>query len=174
MLKTYKALFSLVCCLLLVTYFSLPVAAQTSTSGSNQSLSNQSGQTQTDQGVSGQQQNGINSNPNSDQFNSTPSDQDNSDINRNNTDVDRQKPADTGVESQGTQSTTRSDTYQSNQSTTTTTDRDRGQMNSDRDDNSSNDNDPNAGNLPRTASGIPLTGLIGAVSMFGFAIRRWL
>lgn len=28
--------------------------------------------------------------------------------------------------------------------------------------------------MPRTASGIPLSGLIGAVSMFGFAIRRWL
>jgi hypothetical protein len=41
-------------------------------------------------------------------------------------------------------------------------------------DQDTNQNTTNNENLPRTASGLPLGGLIGAISMLGFAIRRWL
>ena len=97
MLKSYKGLLAVVCSLLLVTAFSLLVAAQSSTNpDNNQNLSNQN------QGVPSQPGSTQQTTPSDINKNQPNSDQYNSDVNQSNSDMNRQKPADTGVQDQGT------------------------------------------------------------------------
>jgi hypothetical protein len=164
MFKTYKGLLSLVCGLLLGTAFTLPVAAQKTTpSDDNQNIQDQ-GQISPSQSTQPSETSPSQVNPNDV---SPTSDQYNSDTDQQGTDVNRQKPADTGVrQDQGTsgehKTHPRSKEYQQRNKgmsgTTTGTSEEEGSPH----------------RLPRTASPVPMSGLIGAVSMLGFAIRRWL